>query len=229
MEGPVVRRPTAPMPPALRRVLLLGPPLALAALEVIHPRPDVNPQAVLEGATWFMVFHLIQLVLVGLVAVSVLLLADSLGRAAAWTTRVGVGVFLVFFTAYDSFAGIATGYAMRTARELTPAGQEAVFDVVKDWPGLDPVVFPLTIIAILGWLVALLPLAVVARRSGAPRLQWALIALAGIFLLGGHPAPFGTLAFGCLFLAVLLREWRSRPATAQEDRGAVAPPRSSRA
>ena len=220
-------QPTWSMPAALRRVLLLGPPLALAALEVIHPRPEQNAQAVMDVATWFMAFHLIQLVLIGLVALSVVLLADSVGRAAAWTTRVGVAVFLAFFCAYDSLAGIATGYAMRSARDLPRAGQEAVWDVVADWPGLDPVAFPLSIVATLGWLIALVPLAMVARRAGAPRLQWGLIALAGIFLLGGHPAPFGTLAFGCLFLAALLREWRPPAVTAPEDQGAAARLRSS--
>ena len=215
MEGSVVKQSIWPMPTGLRRALLLAPPLALAALEVIHPRPELNVRSVMDVATWFMAFHLIQLALVGLVGLWVLLLADSFGRAAAWTTRVGVGAFLVFFSAYDALAGIATGYALRTARDLSPEGQEAVWEVVKDWPGLDPVAFPLTIVAIFGWLLALVPLAVVARRSGAPRLQWALIALAGIFLMGGHPAPFGTLAFGCLFLAALLREWRPPAATSE--------------
>jgi hypothetical protein len=66
-----------------RRVLLLAPPLAFAGFEVIHPRPDVNAQAVMDIATWFAAFHAIQLVLVGLVAVSVAILADELGAARA--------------------------------------------------------------------------------------------------------------------------------------------------
>jgi hypothetical protein len=33
---------------------------------------------------------------------SVLLLADSFGRATAWATRIGVGIFLVIFSAYDT-------------------------------------------------------------------------------------------------------------------------------
>jgi hypothetical protein len=40
-----------------------------------------------------------------------------------------------------------------------------------------------------------------------------------VFLMGGHPFPFGTIAFGCLFIAALLHErpWlragTSKPAT----------------
>jgi hypothetical protein len=37
-----------PMPASLRRVLLLAPPLALAALEILHPQPDENVQALMD-------------------------------------------------------------------------------------------------------------------------------------------------------------------------------------
>jgi hypothetical protein len=194
------------LPATLRRVLLLLPPLAFAAFEGIHPRPDVELQAVMDIATWFAAFHAIQLVLVGLVALSVLLLADEFGAAGAWTTRLGVGVFLIFFSAYDAVAGIATGLAMRSARDLSPAEQNGVWETVKDWPGLDPPVFTLNIVGTLAWVVALVAVALAARRAGAPRAEWIFIALAGVFLLGGHPFPFGTIAFGCLFIAVLLHE-----------------------
>jgi hypothetical protein len=193
--------------PTWRRVLLLGPPLVLAAWTIVHPRPDENdPQDVMDVATWFTVFHVIQLALLGLVALSVLLLADDFGRASAWTTRLGVGVFLLVFGSYDSIAGIATGLAMRTARDLPPAQQDGVWAAVKDWPGFEPSVFALNVVGTLGWVVAVGALAVAARRMGAPRSQWIFIALAALFLMGGHPAPAGTLAFGCLFVAALLRE-----------------------
>jgi hypothetical protein len=195
-----------PMPVPLRRVLLLAPPLLLAGLEIIHPQPDETPQALMDVATWFAGFHVIQLALTGLVGLSVLLLADSFGRANAWLTRLGVGVFLVFFGAYDAVAGIGTGLAMRSARDLSPVQQEGVFDVVKDWPAVGPP-FVLSIIGTLGWVAAVGALALAARRQGAPRREWILIGLAAIFLLGGHPFPLGTLAFGSFFVAALLHEW----------------------
>ncbi len=199
--------PTWPMPVALRRVLLLVPPLLLAGLEVLHPQPDETPQALMDVSTWFAGFHVIQLALTGLVGLSVLLLADSFGRANAWVTRLGVGVFLVFFSAYDAVAGIGTGLAMRRARDLSTAQQEGVFEVVKSWPAFGPP-FGLSIIGTLGWVAAVGALALAARRQGAPRLQWILIALAAVFLLGGHPFPLGTLAFGSFFIAALLHELR---------------------
>jgi hypothetical protein len=200
--------PTWQLPALLRRVLLLVPQLLLGGLEIFHPQPQMNVQALMDASTWFAIFHVIQLVLVGLVAVSVLLLADSFGRATAWPTRLGIGLFLVFFSAYDTLAGIGTGLAMRSARDLSAAQQEGVFLVVKDWPGLAwP--FALSIVGTAGWLVAVGALALAARRQAAPRREWLLLGLAALFLLGGHPFPWGTLAFGCFFVAALFHEWRA--------------------
>jgi hypothetical protein len=196
------------LPQPLRRALLLTPPFALAVLEIFHPQPDANVQSMLDASTWFAVFHVIQLVLIGLVAMSVLLLAADFGRATAWTTRLGLGVFLVFFSAYDTLAGIGTGLAMRNARGLSAEQQGGVFTVVKDWPGVGPP-FALSIVGTLGWVIAVGALALAARRLRASRLEWITLALAAVFLMGGHPFPYGTLAFGCLFVAVLFHEWGS--------------------
>jgi hypothetical protein len=200
--------PTWRLPAPLRRVLLLVPPLLLAGLEIIHPQPEANAQAVMDVSTWFAGFHVIQLVLIGAVALSVLLLADSFGRANAWTTRLGIGAFLVFFSAYDAVAGIGMGLAMRSARDLSPTQQEGVLNVVKDWPALGPP-FALGIIGTVGWVAAVGALALAGRRQGAPRREWILVGLAAVCLLGGHPYPAGTVAFGCFFLAALLHEIRA--------------------
>jgi hypothetical protein len=67
------------LPPLLRRALLLTPPFALPVLEVFHPQPDFNVQGLLDASTWFAWFHVIQLVLTGLVAPS----AGLVGRRLA--------------------------------------------------------------------------------------------------------------------------------------------------
>jgi hypothetical protein len=191
------------LPPTARNILLLVPPLAFAALAAIHPREE-EAQEVRDVATWFATFHVIQLVLVGLVAITVFLLADDFGVAGAWSTRLGIGVFLIFFSAYDAVAGIATGLAMRHARDLPATGQLVVYETVKDWPGFDARVFALAIVGTLGWVVALVGVALAARRAGAGRAEWIFILLAGVFLMGGHPFPFGTITFACLFIAAVL-------------------------
>lgn len=194
------------LPTRTRRLLLIAPPLVLAGFTVLHPNPDHNAQALMDASTWFMAFHMIQLALVGLVVASVFLLADRFGRASAWPTCLGLGTFLVFFSAYDTLAGIGTGLAMRGTRGLPESQQDAVFELVESWPAAEPWVFWLSIVGTGGWVLALGYLAVATRAAGASRSQWVFLGLAAFFLLLGHPAPFGTLAFGSLFVAALMHE-----------------------
>jgi hypothetical protein len=106
----------------LRRLVLLGTPLALAVLEIFHPHPSGVSDAVEQGE-WFMWFHIIQVPLIGLIALAVYLLTEGLEGRAVMVSRWAIGVFAVFFSAYDAAAGIATGYALRNAQGL-PAGRK---------------------------------------------------------------------------------------------------------
>jgi hypothetical protein len=186
-----------------RRILILGPPLVVAVYEIFHPNPDVTAAAVMDVAGWFALFHAIQLVLFSFLVLSIALLAQNLGVLGHWVTQLGLVLVLVFFSAYDAIAGIATGLAMRSARGLPVAEQNAVFEVVKDWPGFEPAVFAIGAVAVVGMVMALAMLTVGARRLQVGRGPVVLLAIATIAALGGHPFPFGTVAFGCLFLAAL--------------------------
>jgi hypothetical protein len=184
----------------LRRVVLLGAPLALAILEIFHPeRPNSASEAVEQGV-WFMWFHFIQLPLIGLIALAVYLLSDGLEGRAVSVSRWAIGVFVIFFSAYDAAAGIGTGYALRNAQELSAGAQDAIYEAVKDMPVVS-LIFGLSVVGTGAWVVALIAAAMALRRAGASFGPFILLILAGVFLMGGHPYPAGTLAFGSFFLA----------------------------
>ena len=190
----------------LRRVVLLGAPLALAILEIFHPeRPNTASEAVEQGV-WFMWFHFIQVPLIGLMALAVYLLTAGMEGLAAGVSRWAIGVFAVFFSAYDAAAGIGTGYALRNARGLSAGAQEAIYEAVKDMPVVS-LIFGLSVVGTLGWVVALVAAAMALRRAGASLGPFILLILAGVFLMGGHPYPAGTLAFGSFFLAAAWLEF----------------------
>jgi hypothetical protein len=192
---------------ALRRLVLLGTPLALAILEIFHPKPSDASAAVDQGE-WFMWFHIIQVPLIGLIALAVYLLTEGLQGQAVSVSRWAIAVFAVFFSAYDAAAGIGTGYVLNEAQGLTAEEQETVWQLVKDLPDLS-LPFGLSIVGTGAWVVALIAAARALRNAGASRGPFVFLILAGVFLLGGHPFPFGTLAFGCFFVATALLELRS--------------------
>ncbi len=194
-----------------QRLVLLGAPLALAVLEVFHPRREDLVGAIGE-ADWFFWFHMIQLPLVGLVAVAAFLLTEALTGPLVTASRWAVGVFAVFFSSYDAAAGIATGYVLRNAQGLPAESQTAIFEAAHDMPG-PSLIFLLSVVGTGAWTVGMVTAAVALRRAGVPRMTFVLLTLAGVFLLGGHPFPFGTLAFGCFFLAAARMEFTSESAT----------------
>src|SRR5919107_470693 len=190
----------------LRRVVLLGAPLALAILEIFHPeRPNTASEAVEQGV-WFMWFHFIQVPLIGLIALAVYLLTEGLEGRAVSVSRWAIGVFAVFFSAYDAAAGIGTGYALRNAQGLSAGAQEAIYEAVKDMPVLS-LIFGLSIVGTGAWVVALIAAARALRRAGASLGPFILLILAGVFLMGGHPYPAGTLAFGSFCVAAAWLEF----------------------
>jgi len=204
-----VNNATASINPVLRRLVLLGTPLSLTVLEIFHPeRPGVASEAVEQGV-WFMWFHFIQLPLIGLMVLAVYLLTEGLDVRAVRVSRWAIGVFAVFFSAYDATAGIAKGYALRNAQGLSAEAQAAVYEAVIDMPGLS-LIFVLSIVGTLGCVVAVISSAIALRRAGASRGSFVLLILAGVFLMGGHPFPFGTLAFGCFFAATAWLELAPR-------------------
>jgi hypothetical protein len=145
-------------------------------------------------------FHFIQVPLIGLIALAVYLLTERLEGRAVSVSRWAIGVFAVFFSAYDAAAGIGTGYALRNAQGLSAGAQEAIYEAVKDMPVLS-LIFGLSVVGTLGWVVALVAAAMALRRAGASLGPFILLILAGVFLMGGHPYPAGTLAFGCFLVA----------------------------
>jgi hypothetical protein len=72
------------------------------------------------------------------------------------------------------------------------------------------------VVGSLGWVVALIAAAIALRRAGASRGPFILLILSGVFLMGGHPYPQGTLAFGCFFLAAAWLEFAQRGMRAPE-------------
>jgi hypothetical protein len=68
--GVIVRNATASRSTCLRRIVLLGAPLTLTPFEILHPQP-VGVSDHMEQAGWFHTFHVIQLPLIGFVALAV--------------------------------------------------------------------------------------------------------------------------------------------------------------
>ncbi len=200
--------------PFVRRLLLFGVPLAVAALGLIHPGSLTNPAddgdtifiQLRDQADLFIVVHLVQLVVFGLLALVVWRLLDELRRPAATVSRVALLVFVVFYTAFDSVAGIAVGVLVHEGHGLSSAEQGGASSLLEAYQD-SWIAGELNILAGLGtiaWLIALFAAAAALRRTGAGILTGGCMILAGVVFSIGHPAPFGPIGMAFLLIAI----WR---------------------
>ncbi|MBE9167145.1 hypothetical protein IQ238_06230 [Pleurocapsales cyanobacterium LEGE 06147] len=197
-----------PIPSWLRRPIVLGTPLALGILELWHPRyfPRVFFDLLPRVEQWLTV-HLLQLPLFGLLALAVYLLINGLSGLAATISRIALWFFIVFYTALDAIAGIATGILIRNASELPPDQQAIIARAVQALffnPIAGGYISVISIIGLFGWIIAVFAAAIALYRAGAPRLPVILLALS--FIFGVHPRPTGPLGMAFFFVAAVWLE-----------------------
>jgi hypothetical protein len=101
-----------------RRVVLLGTPLALVLLEFFHAR-NLEPtvyQALSLGVNRWLVVHVAQLILFGLMGLAIYLLVEGLRGPGAAICRVSAGVFVLFYGAMVPPGRVLQGPAVPAGR-----------------------------------------------------------------------------------------------------------------
>jgi hypothetical protein len=190
--------------------LVVGAPLSLAALEMFHPHPhDVFE---LDLQTWLVV-HYLQFPLMPLAALAMTVLVRGLSGFAAAMCRVGMFVFAVTYTAFDTAAGIVTGVSV-TAAQATSTPEAWRAPVMEVWThpiiGGAPGTVPL--LAALGgaaWLLGALGAAVAVRRAGSSWTPFVLLLVSalGLVVFRTHAWPGGPVTFGSLGAAAAWLQW----------------------
>ena len=199
-----------PVPLLLRRLVVVGTPLALLGLEFAHP-VFTSMEELLPSADRWLVVHVIQIPLFGLMAVAVHLLVNGLRGQAATISRMALWVFIVFYIALDAISGVTIGIQLQHARGLD-AEQMTIVVQAADAQFEAPIVYAIGAIGTIGWLVGVLAAATALQRAGAPRLSVALLVPAAVIFALNHEPPLGPIAFGCFFLAAARLELVSRGA-----------------
>jgi uncharacterized membrane protein YqjE len=189
--------------------LVVGAPLLLAIVELVHPQP--HDLMKLDVRTWLAV-HYAQIVLFPLSALAVAWWVKGQRGIAATVCRVALFVFAATWTAWDAVAGVATGILLDAAHHSgTPDAWSASIEAIWLHPIMGGTGAPL--LAILGSValsIGAVAAAVVLKRTGH---TWAPIAIMvistfGIAVFKTHAWPGGPLTFGGIAIAGawLLRE-----------------------
>jgi hypothetical protein len=199
---------------AVNRLLLFAGPLLWAALILFHPNPgEASPyEGIKDDVNRWLIVHVGQLVLTPLLFLAVWTLLDGLSSAAAKVSRAALVVWTVFFSAYDSIQGVATGILIRHANGLASDEQAAVagaIDFVVNDSQLAGNVSAVWVVASASWVIVAIAGAIALHRGGAGKAAVAAACVSAVFVVHVAPAAIGLVA---LFLAGVLRQRITEPA-----------------
>ena len=186
--------------------LLALPPLALAVLEIWHPviqsGTPAGLQALVSHAEIWKFVHLVQLVLFGLTAWVIAKLLATVPTRIAAVARGSVAVFAVAYSAFDTFAGLATVTVIEASNAMAPAALPLAVELANAI-FKSPINAALFLVGTGSWFVGTGLTAIALRKAGASLAPCALLAAAAFALWGDHPPPFGPIAFGLTAAAIL--------------------------
>jgi hypothetical protein len=169
------------------------------------------------GPEWWIALHLVQTPLVAAVGFGLLLASRGIPGALAWVGRIAVALFIVYYAALDTIAGVAVGILIDHTTGWTGTHADTAHELVQFLftnKGLGGTGSALSEGG--SWLafVAFSLIALALARAGAPILVAFLFAAGGVLIEIAHTNPYGPLGFGCVLVgAILLIPWRaaSRP------------------
>jgi hypothetical protein len=193
---------------SFRNLLYFVGPLLWAILVVFHPNPtDPSPyEGIRDVVDRWLVVHVGQLLLAPLVVLAVWRLLADLRSVAATVSRCALVVWAVFFSAYDTVQGIATGLLVRYTNGVAGEEQAAVAGALTYLVEDSQLGGNISVLMLLGqgsWLVVAIAAAVALHKAGAGKAVVVLTCFSVLFAAHVAPAAGGMLA---LFFAGLLRE-----------------------
>jgi cytochrome bd-type quinol oxidase subunit 2 len=181
-----------------RLVLLIGAPLAFAVTGTLHLVPASEPIAgsdfdhVVPHSSLWTGIHVVQLVIISLLALGVAALTEGLSGPASTVSRVALLPFVAFYSAFDASVGLSGGLLGRyvTGHPATREEVSQAANTVTD-PLSTPVLAVVYIVGVLCWLVAVVGAAVATRRAGAALAGPIVLVIGAAIFALDHAAPSG--------------------------------------
>lgn len=194
----------------LRRIVLLGTPIALIILELGHPLLDhTNPIRMLAPiAIWWIVLHVLLIPLFALMGYSLFLLLHGVHSIAATISQCATIIFVAFEVGYDTAVGLNSGILVYNATTLPVTQQSVIQQALQQLYGNPAIVISYYIFFLAG-IVAICSAAWALYRVGVGVLP-VIVLLGTLLSTYSHALPLGPLGTTCFFIAVLWIElfWR---------------------
>lgn len=200
----------------LRRGFLAAAVIGYFIIGVIHPA-DIE---VGDETTLYIGIHLVQPVLILLLAWGIWLLVKDLPGRAAQVARVAIVPYAIAYSMFDAIAGVSLGGIVRLANDASAADAAAVQRLMDT--GTDVVGIVIWVASGLLWFAMAFAAALAVKQIGrlGPTL---LMAIGAAIFAVGHPFPPGPIGIALFGLGVAWLELRREAAKAPEAQPVPAP------
>jgi hypothetical protein len=203
---------------------LLAAPLLWLVPAFLHPTGEPYEGIAGDADLWISV-HVAQLVLAPFLAAGVWMLLRGIRSVPAHLARAALALWMVFFSAFDAVAGIATGVLTRHANTLAGTEREGVVAAIDFlWADSTLASGGFSVLGNLGhfsWVAAALAAAVALHRAGAARVVVGATVLSVLFAShSGVGAAVGLIALFTAGLLTLRRQSLGKPLAAATETGA---------
>ena len=202
--------------PLLRRVILLGTPVALLLAGLAHPLLDHvhTIQMLTPINTWWIILHVLLIPLFALMGWSFFLLLEGINSRTATVSRYAAIVYTSFAIGYDAAVGLTSGILVSNIGALS-VSQQTIIQGALDQLFTSPAIILSYYILLAAGIVTIVSAALALSSQGVPRLPLFLL-LGTVLSAYSHALPFGPLGSACFFLAALWLELAWRPAITQQ-------------
>jgi len=201
-----------------RWLLLMGTPVLLGALFLIHPDGSSGLESLLPVAQTWLILHIVLLPVLGLLGMSLYVLLDDFQGPVATVGKLGVAIYMTFYIPFEAIAGVTTGILTREAATLPSAQQEGITAAID---ALQMPSILMGFVGTFGAVIAVISIGILLRRANAP--------LVPVLCLGGAPlatlfhggTPIDAFSIGIFLVGILWLEFRWR-----QDRDETPPEKS---
>lgn len=185
--------------------VLLAAPLLWLLPAFLHPMGEPYEGIADEADLWISV-HVAQLVLTPFLAAGVWLMLGGIQSVPALVARSFLALWMVFFSAFDAVAGIATGVLTRHANSLTGEDREGVIAAIDFlWADSQLANGGFSVLGNLGhlsWVIVAVAATVALYRAGASRVVVGATFVSVLF--ASHSGLGAAVGLVALFVAELL-------------------------
>lgn len=190
-----------------RWLLLVGTPVLLGALFLIHPDGSSGLETLLPVAQTWLLLHVVMLPVLGLLGMSFYVLLDDFQGPVATAGRLGIAIYMTFYIPFEAIAGVTTGILTHEAATVSSDQQEGITVAID---ALEMPSVMLGIAGTIGAVIAVISIGILLRRARAP--------LVPVLFLGGAPlatlfhggTPIDAFAMGVFLVGIVWLELRWR-------------------